>query len=318
MKKNSLIFLLLFTSIVTVAQNQPDFIIKGNEAMKNLDYISATIWYEEGVVSVCDIHCIRQLTTIWLADSSMRNDMSNVMVQCFSCLEDNAIRKRDTTSIKYLITYYKEGIGTSKNVALADNWKQRLDEIRNPFQNPYGGQNGNRPPREKVKMQYFAGYSATIAAPFGLTVGAIGKSTGWYLRVRSNLTFPDYTSEYEVKDGAFTGGSSNYLPHYLNEYKSKTFIATGGIMIKAAPIFYISAGAGYCSREEFLLYEHISAIDSNPTNSFWVKSDSESTFQGLALDVDGTFRIGKAFCSFGCSVLNFKYITANAGIGIFF
>jgi hypothetical protein len=310
-------FVLLLTACVVTAQRQTEYNRKGDEAMKILDYSSAKIWYEEGVVSNCDPYSISQLTKIWLAtEESMHLTMRSIMGKCLSCLDERATQYKDTTSIKMLIFYYTEGIGTYENETKAEMWTSQLDAIRNPYS--VQGGNSLKLPREKVKMQFFAGYSATWEAPFGLTVGGVGRTVGWYLRFRTNLSFQDYTATCDEKFNIIEGLDGG-LPDFSGNKKSNSWVGTGGLVIKAAPSFYISAGAGYCSREVLYQFEKIGITEANPEGTFWAKCNGDTSFSGLALDLDGTFRIGKVlYGSLGCSVLNFKYMSANAGIGVFF
>ena len=320
MKKNGIILTLMFVACIATAQRQNEnneYNKNGDEAMNNLDFSLAQAFYQVGVSSICDLYSIEKLTTIWQIDSMMRVIMTPVMERCLSCLEDNATKLRDTSSMNMLIKYYTEGIGTEPNKSMADYWIQRLEEIRNPFLiNTV--QNRPKPPREKVKMQFFAGYSATLEAPFGLTVGGVGRTVGWYLRFRSNLSFQDYT---EVCDGAgnIIGGLNNALPNPLNIKNKSTLVGTGGLVIKVHPSFFISAGAGYCSRKVVYKFEKIGIVEAKPEGTFWAKYNGKTSFEGVALDLDGTFKIGKTiYGSLGCSLLNFNYLSANAGIGVFF
>ena len=316
MKRNNILFLLFFTVFVAVGQNQSEYINNGDEAMRNLDFNAAKIWYEEVVYAVCDLHTITQLTKIWVMNDSMRTNMGEVMLKCLSCLDDNATNYRDTASMELLIKYYSEGIGTNQNEKTAEMWKQRLEEIRNPYI-VRNGQYEPKPPRDKVKMQFFAGYAANLIAPAGLTVGGVGGSVGWYLRVRSNLSFQDYTMTCD-NEGNITDKTGNAFYKPLNIRKVNTLIGTGGIVIKADPSFYIAIGAGYCSHDVIYQFERIGADVAVSQGTFWAKVD-EKYFNGVALDLDGTFRIGKTFYgTAGISVLNFKYVYANAGLGLFF
>lgn len=322
MKKTSILFVLLLMTLTSAAQRQTEYNRKGDDALRNLDYSSAKMWYEEGVVLNCDSYSISQLTSIWLAEESMHASMRSVMNKCLGCLEDRATRDRDTTSMRMLIKYYDEGIGTYSDEAKVEFWQTQLDTYRNPYQ----AQSGRKikPPREKIKMKFFAGYSGSYYAPFGLTVGGVGR-VGWYLRFRTNLSFQDYTETCDkngdiVKDGKVDNHLGGSLPNPLNNKKNNMLIATGGFIFRAAPSFYISVGGGYCKRESLYEYEKISTVVYESEGTFWAKSNDKSvSFDGVALDLDGTFRFGRTFYgSIGCSLLNFEHISANAGIGVFF
>jgi hypothetical protein len=317
MKKFMIMFVLLLIAIYVAAQRQTEYNRQGDEAMKRLDYSAAKIWYEEGI-SNCDPYSINQLTSIWLADESMRMSMRNVMSRCLDCLTNRATEFKDSTSVNKLILFYTEGIGTYKNQAKVDFWKSQVELLRNAS---IANGKKQKPPREKVKMKYFAGYSASYYAPYGLTVGGVGRTIGWYLRFRTNLSFQDF-SEICKTDGTIVGDLPGSLPKLSGEEPDKvnSLIATGGLMVKVAPSFFISVGAGYCSREAIYKIEKISIEDGRSEGFIWAKcNDKKSSFDGIALDLDGIFRMGKMlYGSLGCSLLNFENISANAGIGVFF
>jgi len=313
-----MILILMFAVSFATAQRpteKNDYNVKGNEAMQVLDFSLAQAYYQTGVSSSCDLYSIEKLTLIWQVDSSMRTILNPVMEQCFICLDVNA-SKRDTSSMNMLILYYREGIGTNQNEAMAAYWEQELEVIRNPYQRPATTQSNARPTREK--KYFFGGYAASFEAPFGVNIGSVGRTIGWYVRVRSNLSFQDYAAECDGV-GKIIGEMNDVLPNPLNIKKSSTFMGTGGIVIKANPMMYFSVGAGYCSREVVYKFREIGKIDAEPKGEFWAKYNGDSSFKGIALDLDGIFKIGNSFYgSIGGSLLNFKYISANAGIGIFF
>jgi hypothetical protein len=322
MKKINIMFVLLLTPLMLVAQRQTEnreYNRKGDEAKNALDYSSAKVWYEQGVVSECDIYSIRQLTTIWRTEKSVRMLMRSVMNKCLNCLDERATLDSDTTSMRLLILYYTEGIGTQKNEAKAEIWKRELASVTD-FHEEYNRRNVKKPDHKKVKMQFFAGYTASYYAPFGLTVGGVGRTVGWYLRYRTNLSFQDYTETCD-ENGHIVGGLSDALPSPLSDKPDKinSWAATGGWIFKLAPVFHLSVGAGYCERKAIYRIEKIGIAEATSLGSFWAKCNDETSFGGVALDLDGTFRLGKTFYgSVGCSMLNFKYASANLGIGVFF
>ncbi|MDR1221712.1 MAG: hypothetical protein LBL07_02375 [Tannerella sp.] len=317
MKRIMIIFVLLPVTFYVTAQRQTEYNRQGDEAMERLDYSAAKVWYEEGI-SNCDPYSINQLTSIWLADESMRISMRNVMRRCLDCLTNRATEFKDSISMNKLILYYTEGIGTYKNEAKVNFWESQIALLQNT--SIVNGRT-SKTPREKVKMKFFAGYSASYYAPYGLTVGGVGRTVGWYLRFRTNLSFQDF-SETCNSDGSIEGGLPGSLPNWTKQDPDKInfLMATGGLMVKVAPSFFISAGAGYCKREAIYKVEKISIDEGRSEGFIWAKyNDKKSSFDGVALDLDGTFRMGKVlYGSLGCSLLNFENISANAGIGVFF
>ena len=328
MKRNSIIFLLLFTTSVVVAQKS-DYITNGDAAMDTFNYSAAKMWYEKGVFDLCDIHCIDKLTNIWILDNTQRSTMGRLMSKCLRCLEEKAKDYGDTISMNLLVLYYTDGIGTNKDPSRAESWKEKVEEKRPPSRVDVVERNRRpNPPRdrEKSKMNFFVGYSATWEAPVGLTVGGIGKSIGWYLRFRSNLS--SQKSSYECDETGKVPEMSNrfYKPSVFDNVKKNTVIGTGGIIINVAPSFYLSAGAGYCKSEILYKFEEINDSADAVIATFWAKYNGKKP--GVVLDLDGTFKLGGVFYgSIGCSMLHLKdtspdvhnlNISANAGIGVFF
>ena len=318
MKRTIVTFIILLSAINIAAQNL-EYQIKGDEAKKKLDYGLAKMYYEDGV-RLCDPYSINQLYSMWMeVGPEMRISWRRVMASSLNCLEDRA-SQNDTVSMNLLIMFYDKGVGTEVNKIKADTWREKLNEIKNPrlHQNDIADV-----PREKVKMDFFVGYAATLEAPYGLTVGGVGKTVGWYLRLRSNFSSQKYSKTFTGKGDNvnITGGISNGLQNNLPNKKVNMIIGTGGIVFKLDPSFYLSIGAGYCKREslrEFSVLSDINVTDP-PIETFWAKSIDDATYESVALDLDGTFKIGKHFYgTIGCSVLNFKYLSANAGIGLFF
>jgi hypothetical protein len=288
--------------------------------MKRLDYSEAMIWYGEGVAD-CNRYSIHQLTKIWLIDESLRSSMNYVMSKCLACLNDRATEAKDTASINQLILYYTEGIGTFANENTANFWREQLETIISSY-----SLNRERPVRDdkeplqtdkgKNRIDVFIGYSANVLAPAGLTFGVVGKYVGGYVRYRTNLSFQKYT---EICDGkGDIEGLGGYF--WLENKKANATLVTGGLVFRPTRNFLISAGAGYWKRD--LMYEfgtvNLTETKREEDKNFWAKNKDYS-FEGLAIDLDGTFRIGKVFyISAGCSFMDFKYAYGNAGIGVFF
>jgi hypothetical protein len=304
---------LLFAALSAAAQQQTEYNRKGDEAMDNLDFGNAKIWYEEGL-SNCDPYSINQLTSIWLVDESMRAIMRNVMSRCLTCLTNRAIELKDTASMNKLVLYYSEGIGTQRNTAKIDFWKDQLKLAHDVYDVYDATPTGARV--KKTKMNFFLGYSASYHAPCGLTAGGIGRTVGWYLRFRSNLSFQNYTAEYDESKNELVDGA---YPDLTGKTKVNSWIATGGIIVKASPSFYISAGAGYCSRVRLCEIVPTGIVVSDRQDAIWAQYMDKYSFNGVAVDLDAAFRMGKVlYGSLGCSILNLEFASANAGIGVFF
>jgi hypothetical protein len=315
------------------AQRQTEYNRKGDEAMKHLDYRDAKLWYEEGV-SYCDQYSINQLTSIWMADETMHMSMRTVMTKCFNCLNELATAK-DTAAMKKLIAYYTEGIGTTKNEDSANYWEKQLEQIRNYTSEFYP------PKKAKNPMKFFIGYHSSLSvAPYGIQMGGIGETVGWYVRLRSNLSFAPFAVEcnngnstpegfFDGKIPAFDDKEGDEYKKYkflpgknkeTAEWKTNTLMGSAGILIKTFPNTYASAGIGYINYE--VLYKY-GEIDSNtsallPGTENWAKT-VDASFQSVVVDVDITYILAKRFYgTAGVSALKFKYVYPTIGIGILF
>ena len=322
--KNLIILTLLLMPFCVKAQNTENH-RKGDEAMERKDYRAAILWYEEGVVADCDSYSINQLTAIWKeVDSTMHVSMRVAMGRCLNCLNGKAINNKDTLAIKKLIDYYSEGIGTVKNEASASYWKEQLEQHRNPITVlPV-----SKEPKERMK--FFAGYHASMIAPFGIQVGGIGKTIGWYARFGSNLSFQNpQTNNYtcEVIDTGKKetdylkilqlGDETLYRP--TGESKKSVIMGSAGLMYKVASNISVSAGVGYWDRKYYR--EFIERADGGtdmPGSSGWAR-DTKSSESGVTIDLDGTYILsGRFYGTLGVSFLSFKYVYPGIGVGIIF
>lgn len=315
MKKLYIVILWLVLPICIMAQQKTEYNKKGDEAMKRLDYSDARMWYEEGVAQ-CDLYSITQLTKIWEKNEKMRVSMRSLMNKCQNCLNVKA-NEGDTVSISHLIIYYLEGIGTPKSEELASFWKDRLDVLRKP----------EKPVREvavipevpvklRVPMKFYIGYSYSIEAPYGITLGGVGYRIGWYARFKTNMSFNNYEEECKGR-GELVSPPSNAAFNFTNAKKVNCYAVTAGVTIKCMPWLYTSIGLGYGKRDLLCEYVTTDLTDANIHKSFWCKNIDYS-YTGLAADVDLMVKMGPVFLSAGCNTLNFKYIDLNAGLGVFF
>jgi len=317
MKKTVLMFLLVLIGLSVSAQEQPLYNRNGDASMDALEYEDAKIYYEEGVMDYCDLYSIQRLTHIWRVVETMRWSLFPIMKRSLACLENKATQDSDTTCMRLLIEYYEKGIGTSVRKVKADSWKAELAKFQNVNQKNGRRNNTGQTTGSSEKMRFFAGYSGSYYVPYGLTVGGVAK-IGWYVRFRTNFSSQNFTHRCD-NQGNIINGLDNGIPDFLDNKKANVWAATGGMVFRVARPFYLSIGGGYVRRETLYQFEMIDLTVTEPKGTFWAKCEDETSFKGVALDLDGTFRIGKTFyLSMGCSMLNFKYVSANAGLGVFF
>ena len=317
MKKLIILCLLIFP-LSLKAQSSAEYNQRGNAAKERKDYREAMFWYDQGV-SNCDRYSINQLRDIWKADSSMHVSMRVVMGKCLECLNEQALAK-DSLAIKQIIEYYSEGIGTAQNEVSANYWQEQLEQLRKPVTNIYIQQ------ESKERMNFFAGYHASLIAPFGIQMGGFGKSVGWYVRLRSNFVFQVTQYDCEIvkvsdqnqlkiqqldDDEVFYRATGRYKDTYL--------MGSAGIMVKTVSNLYVSAGVGYWDRKYSREFIRVSSGGSDEQASTGWARDKNRSMNGIMIDLDGTYVIsGKFYGTAGASLMSFKYVYPNIGLGIFF
>jgi hypothetical protein len=314
MRKKMMLCLLLLP-LSMYAQRQTEYNRRGDEAMEKKDYRDARMWYEEGV-AYCDIYSIDQLTRIWQADETMHLSMRTAMANCLNCLNKLAL-ENDTVAMNKLIVFYTEGIGTVRSESSANYWKNQLETIRPSYTTaiiPYV-----RAPRER--MHFFVGYHASPIAPYGIQIGGFNSRLGWYLRLHSDFSFrsPDGTLRMESGNAIFEGIDTD-IRHLKETGKDKpggTLMGSAGIMMKTVSDLYLSVGVGYWMRD--MLPEYQAVDDDGKELSATFLMNPKHSHSGVKIDLDAVYLFGKRFYgTAGCSVLSFRYVYPNVGVGVYF
>jgi hypothetical protein len=307
---------MLLLPLGVYAQRQTEYNRRGDDAMEKKDYRDAKMWYEEGV-TYCDLYSIDQLTKIWKADETMHLSMRTAMAKCLNCLNELALEK-DTVAMNRLIVFYAEGIGTARSESSAGYWINQLEQARQSYATVM-------PPvrAEKEKMNFFIGYHFSPIAPFGIQTGGFNSKVGWYLRLRSDFSFQKESGRMrrvyaENKEIPELEGVQFEFAQYAEEHKyNATVMGSVGMTVKTFSYVYLSVGAGYWQRD---LLQKFNSLDDGGSKSsdFWVK-DMDKSKKGVLIDVDAVALAGKRFYgTAGCSVLNFRYVYPNIGVGVYF
>ncbi|MDD4515074.1 hypothetical protein [Massilibacteroides sp.] len=306
MKKGWILFAFVLISHIVTGQQQTTYNKKGDEAMAREDYREAKMWYEEGVIN-CDLYSIDKITQIWRNQSSMRVSMRSLITKCYDCLTTKSA-ENDTTAIRNLIYYHKEGIGVPENKTLASYWTQRLAFLSKDadLTDLY-----ERPELKKDReSNFFIGYNYSVEAPFGLTFGSVGKTMGWYARIKSNLSFTGY--DRDTNNQGLSDVDSQFR---FEKSKINAHIGTAGVIFKWSDQIHSSIGLGYGVRE--LLWYYSIYDDDKKSSEGWSKN-VEASHKGLVTELDVIWSFGSMFISVGGHSVNFKYVDLNAGVGVYF
>lgn len=307
MKKGWILLFFALLGYTVSAQQQTSYNKKGDEAMQRADYSDAKMWYEEGVIN-CDLYSIEKITKIWREQPDIRPSLRSLINKCFNCLTEKSA-ENDTTAIKNLIYYHQEGIGVPENKTLAAYWIQRLgylsqeSDVFSAYERPVA-----QPVRQN---EFFIGYNYSMETPFGLTFGAVGKKMGWYVRVKSNLSFAGYNGDNN-NQGLKPQISGLYL---FDKKEVNSHSGSAGVILKLSKKLHASVGLGYGLRD--VLWHHISYEEEKKTGEGWTKNIDDSC-NGILAEMDLIWDFGNWFISAGGHTVNFEYIDLNAGIGVYF
>lgn len=321
MKKLWMLIIYVVFPFSMVAQQQVDYNKKGDDAMKRQDYSDAKMWYEEGVSS-CDPYSIQQLTAIWLHNERMRPSMRSLMNKCLNCLNVMATES-DTTAVNQLVSYYTKGIGTPKSEELATYWAERLAVMREPVESLYAEPSESQTKTPRKRMELFVGYSYSIESPYGITVGGMTDKLGWYARFKTNMSFTGFSYECNKESEIIDFPNAKTESYRLDKGKERlknSFVATAGLVVKCTPWLYTSVGIGYGERVllyPFTTYDLIETSNPDKQREVWCKN-IDTSYTGVAADLDVMVKVGSFFVSAGCNTVNFKCIDLNAGVGVFF
>lgn len=307
MKKSWFLLFFSFVTFTMTGQQISDYNKKGDEAMSRANYSDAKMWYEEGVAS-CDLYSINKITQIWREKPEMRISMRSLVSKCYDCLTTKSA-ENDTTAIRTLIYYHREGIAVPKNRTLASYWTQRLSFLAKDAD--LTGLYDQTTLKKERETSFFIGYNYSVEAPFGISFGSLGKQWGWYVRMKSNLSFASSNTENN-NQGFIEPTQSLYK---FDKEQINAHIGTIGVIYKWSDQIHTSAGIGYGMKNllwHYIMYEEDKQIDNG-----WSKN-TEASHKGVVAEIDFIWSFGKTFVSTGMHTVNFKYIDINAGIGVYF
>ena len=304
-------FLVCFPSTLLWAQEE-NYNKKGDEAFNRKDYREAKMWYEEGV-SNCDDYSISKLTNIWVKSKSMRPSMRSLMSKCLTCLNLRAI-ERDTVAMKQLMLYYSKGIGADSSNEMVVYWREKVENERKRALLPPLVASSEKL-KEERKWKYLIGYHYSSLMPYGLTLGMMRKSIGFYARFQTNLNFQETTTEVtnegKIKD------IKDYTYYRFDQEKKSNYAATVGVIKQLKPWLYASIGVGYGVHQLAWHHKNYAYETHKNVGEAW-SYNTDASFKGVAGNVDVMLKYKVFFISVGANTVNFKYVDLNAGAGFIF
>lgn len=157
------------------------------------------------------------------------------------------------------------------------------------------------------------GYSLTPQMCYGVMIGQLYKTCGWYIKGRSNFDFTQATDGLSCGVGGWIGDD---MPFYKGTTSSVWHINGGFMMdfLASSPKrknkfntfgFYVGAGYGQ--------YERLWQM----TDDRWVTYDPTST-KGVSLGIGLMGSVYGATLMAGVNTINFQYMEIEAGIGFMF
>jgi len=168
---------------------------------------------------------------------------------------------------------------------------------------------------EKIKKKFFLAFSGNTSAPFGLSIGQIGK-IGWYITARSNQNF-NLSSSYECNDEQITNYSAETYYSFDGESKIVRYSLTAGLTYQAGKNVYFYAGGGYGTKDLLWHINEYNYDDDSKTGDDYAKNTNYS-YSGIEAEAGIIINTGSFFFSVGASSQSFKRLDGNFSIGLTF
>ena len=168
---------------------------------------------------------------------------------------------------------------------------------------------------EKIKKKFFLAFSGNTSAPFGLSIGQIGK-IGWYITARTNQNF-NLSSSYECNNEQITNYSAETYYSFDGESKIVRFSLTAGLTYQAGKNVYFYAGGGYGTKDLLWHINEYDYDDDSKTGDDYAKNTNYS-YSGIETEAGIIINTGSFFFSAGASSQSFKRLDGNFSIGLTF
>jgi len=175
---------------------------------------------------------------------------------------------------------------------------------------------------QKLEKHFFVHYTgnyslrdAGFSAPFGLSVGQIGK-IGWYASARINLSAFS-KSEYDYDGNDVIGYDKVLYYEYDNNHKYPSMEALAGITAQIRWNIFLYGGLGYGYQK---YYWHMNEYDymDNSLQSDSYLDYTDYSVSGIAAEAGVIIRAKKLSFNVGYSTLNFSYSNIVFGLGFNF
>ena len=175
---------------------------------------------------------------------------------------------------------------------------------------------------QKLERHFFVHYSgnyslrdAGFSAPFGLTIGQIGK-IGWYVSARINTSSFE-TSQYDFDGNDVVDYDKVLYYEYDNEYKYPSLEAFAGITAQIHWNVFLYGGAGY-GYQKFYWYMNEYDYMDNSLQSDSYLDYTDYSVSGLTAEAGMIIKAKMLSFNVGYSSLNFEYSNIVFGVGLNF
>lgn len=175
---------------------------------------------------------------------------------------------------------------------------------------------------KKLEKHFFVHYSgnyslrdAGFSAPFGLSIGQIGK-IGWYVSARINTSSFE-TAQYEFDGNDVVAYDKVLYYEYDNKYKYPSLETFAGITAQVHWNIFLYGGAGYGYQK---FYWHMNEYDymDNSLQSDSYLDYTDYSVSGFTAEAGVIIKAKMLSFNIGYSTLNFEYSNVVFGIGLNF
>lgn len=163
------------------------------------------------------------------------------------------------------------------------------------------------------KKRIFLLYNGSLTAPYGLTIGLLGK-TGVYVSGRSNLFFDKALYTYNDDETWYNNFTNSEYYIFNDTEKIKRLSITAGLTQQLKRNIFAYIGGGYGLKEIFWEIDLYSYSDDQKTGKEYVLN-TENSYSGFESEAGLIFRFSKILMSIGYTNVAFKHSNLTFGFG---
>jgi hypothetical protein len=317
------------------SQSYSDYTRRGDQAMREGDFLMARTAYSESLSNCDDYYSIQKLTEIWRSQPGMRRGMRVSIARCKECLvklSKSQDKYTASASMSLLGDYLYEGIGGERDSVRADSLKKEAVAIMGlPVAPENGGhiidsltypiitQNTDTVPPLKFSEKYtlFFTYTFSPTMSVGVNLGIFnefgiiaGFKTSGQNRPKNN---------FECNNNTILNIDPDMYSYNFTQKKKwhNTMFTVQVLLPVFAKKLFVSAGGGYGKRALYNKAELFDKKTGTKDTPAWCHNTQES-YHGAVAEAGILYKHKHLIVMGGVNSISFKDFDGYIGIGYSF